>query len=233
VKSSLILILLSTSAFAFELRKDRTGATVRWPQAVHFVVDARLDERLGAVGATAAVARALETWKAAGLDVSIEAGEVSGVSYSRTEPNRNEIVVIEKDWPYDRDVMAVTVVTVDAATHQIIDADIAINAVENRFSVLGAASTRGGQFVDVQNTLTHELGHALGLQHDSQHPESVMFPMAYAGDIDKRALSADDLAALDVLYPFGDDVGCSVSGGSPFMVLLALSAVRRSRKSAA
>ena len=221
VRPTLILILLASSAHAFELRKDRSGETVRWPATVSFVVDRKLDAKLGASGAMQAVQGAVSTWAGAGTQLTVEPGEVDGVKFD----GKNQIVVIDDDWPYDADVMAVTVVTVDVTNHRIIDADIAINAAQNQFQVLAPDSKRGGNQVDVQNTLTHELGHALGLQHDMGHPESVMFPMAYAGDVDKRALSADDLAALDALYPLRG-MGCSLAGGSPFLLLLALSVAR-------
>jgi MYXO-CTERM domain-containing protein len=89
----------------------------------------------------------------------------------------------------------------------------------------------------VQNTVTHELGHALGLAHVMDHPEAVMFPMAFDGDVDKRTLSSDDLAGLTALYPqglaagAGPQLGCSVSGAPSWLAaLLALAAVARVRR---
>ena len=70
-------------------------------------------------------------------------------------------------------------------------------------------STSGVQ-VDLQSVVTHELGHALGLQHPDNghgitvnpgpHPEDVMYSTYTAGSI-KRSLSADDLAGELAIYP--------------------------------
>lgn len=52
---------------------------------------------------------------------------------------------------------------------------------------------------DVQNTITHELGHALGLDH-SKDPEATMYFMAPSGDITKRDLAPDDIEGLCTVY---------------------------------
>ncbi len=52
---------------------------------------------------------------------------------------------------------------------------------------------------DYANTLTHEIGHVLGLDH-SEDPDAVMYPTAPEGEISKRTLSEDDRAGLRYLY---------------------------------
>ena len=56
----------------------------------------------------------------------------------------------------------------------------------------------GNEF-DFQTVATHELGHALGLDHSSV-PGSTMEAALAAGDISRRHLHADDIAGVQFLY---------------------------------
>ncbi len=58
---------------------------------------------------------------------------------------------------------------------------------------------------DIQSILTHELGHALGLEH-SAIVAATMFPAGSAGQTTLRSLEADDVAAIQQLYA-GDTSG--------------------------
>lgn len=78
---------------------------------------------------------------------------------------------------YDTSALAITIVTYvtkpgSASDGQIKDADIELNAVQNRFTKLdpeqpGSSSSSADPRppVDLWNTLTHELGHLQGLDH--------------------------------------------------------------------
>ncbi len=115
----------------------------------------------------------------------------------------------------------------------IIDADIEINAVG--FSVSADHKSNGeGSKADLQNTLTHELGHLLGLDHTcwdqsgsplvaddgssvpSCYPpdqlpaavtEATMYAFEAAGETRKSSLEQDDLDGLCAIYPKDDDPG--------------------------
>jgi len=93
----------------------------------------------------------------------------------------------------------------------------------------GDGSPRDAHRYDVQNTVMHELGHALGLAHNADDSDAVMFPGAQPQETKKRKLSADDEAGLVELYAV--DVfqqpelmtGCSSApGGSGSWVALVL-----------
>ena len=226
-----LLLTAGSAAHAYELKRDSSGSPVRWTGAVTFVVDAKLAERLSAPGAETAVDAAVGTLRGyvGGLPVSLVPGTPEAVGYDQREGahNQSEIVALE-DWPYDEQSLAVTVVTLDTRDHRILDADIAFNAAHRRFAVLPDAAQEGGLYDDVQNTLTHELGHAMGLGHNGALPDAVMFPSARRGETRKRLLHEDDRAGLAVLYgELAADLepsaaGCSASGSGAALGLALL-----------
>lgn len=68
---------------------------------------------------------------------------------------------------------------------------------------------------DLHNTLTHELGHAAGLGHSEVEGAS-MFSTTFPGELEKRGLHEDDMAALGGLYGEGafesQLPGCATGG---------------------
>lgn len=233
--------LVPGTSFGFQLKKDGTGSPVQWRGAVRFVAQKGFDEAIEAKGALEALRQSLGAYagQAQVPQLSVAEGETHGVGFSMQGPNQNEIVVLE-EWPFNDNAIASTIVTIDRNTHAIIDADIAFNRQRNTFGVLPASSHRGGELDDVQNTMTHELGHALGLAHDMAVPEAVMYPEAFCGEVNKRTLAADDVAGLNALYPMpaatastpsdpGTQAqGCSAAGAGP--LALALMVWARSRR---
>lgn len=203
----LLVLLLSTPAGAFELRRDRDGDPVRWVTPVHFTIDARLDEELGVPGAAAAVSASLFTWSQAhpNLQVTWEVGKPDAAA-------AQNVIRARSEWNFKPTSLAVTVATEDYENDAIIDADIFINARQD--------FTR----YDLQGTLTHELGHALGLEHEMTLQEAVMYPEGLPGDQGKRVLSTDDLAGVAAQYdrvaprrpPAAPPMGCGASAAPAF-----------------
>jgi len=126
-------------------------------------------------------------------------------------------------WDRGGAVIATTVTTFNAATGQIFDADIEINdspaANGSKFTFTTADSPPcppGGPIVncvsiDVQNTVTHEAGHSLGLAH-SADPNATMAATAPAGETSKRVLHPDDLTGICAIYPRGAQTSTSLGG---------------------
>jgi hypothetical protein len=115
---------------------------------------------------------------------------------------------------------------------EILDADIEFNGVNFAISVNGMTTSRQGCKVELQNTLTHELGHLQGLEHPcylggdprwvdnlgnavpsclGQLPatitEATMYPSANCDETKKATLSDDDVAAMCTIYPIASDKG--------------------------
>ncbi len=108
-------------------------------------------------------------------------------------------------WDHDGRVIAVTTSTFDEVTGRVVDADIELNGPAWRFTAsegvaCGEGETVGCVATDVQNTVTHELGHVLGLDH-TPIPQATMYASAPVGELEKRTLDGDDVEAICTIYP--------------------------------
>jgi hypothetical protein len=112
-------------------------------------------------------------------------------------------------WKYDSSIIALTTVSYNVDTGEIFDADVELNGADYKFSTsTPCIEDPSGTTMDIQNTLTHELGHSIGLAHTSiscvPGNEAVMCPTANPCEIIKRTLSPDDIAGLCDIYPAGE-----------------------------
>jgi MYXO-CTERM domain-containing protein len=169
-------------------------------------------------------------------------------------------------WESDNLTIALTTVTYDATTGRIAGADMEMNG----WNGLPPGSGRGAYLTcvdppaatctrnsygelnciayDVQNIVTHEAGHVIGLDHTcgaypapaDQTCGHTMDPEMQLGETSKRVLSADDVNGVCTIYPTGASTltctsvtpppdtttksgGCSTgAGGSGVLGLLAL-----------
>ena len=170
--------------------------------------DVPFDEALNAVTTSFA------TWGAVGcgfleffyqgLTNEYRAGYLNG------KKNINVIIWREAraDWPHQRGVIAVTTVTFCNSTSGedcpdagvVLDADIELNGHEFDFT-----TTRIPTRVrfDIANTVTHEIGHFVGLDH-TPVDEATMFASAPPGEVRKASLHEDDIDGFCAIYPMVD-----------------------------
>ena len=163
-------------------------------------------------------------------------------------------------WDHGDGVIATTTTTSNRYTGQISDTDIELNDAPgsdgsarfiftaNDGPPCSDPNQTGCVRIDIANTITHEAGHSLGLDHTSV-PEATMFATAPEGETGKRVLHDDDIQAIQLIYPAGkptltclsdpltltqtgssNGAGCSTASSVGALPLLALFALLRRRK---
>jgi Matrixin len=133
-------------------------------------------------------------------------------------------------WDQGAGLLALTLLTYDGSG-ALLDSDIEINGDISYLSLVDAPPCTPGNVIppcvgnDVQNIVTHELGHALGLGH-SPDPSSTMYATAPLGETSKRILDPASrqfvcdvyppgLASRDCSLPDGGTQPVSDAGGGP------------------
>jgi hypothetical protein len=104
-------------------------------------------------------------------------------------PNGNVITTIANlnEWTYGSFLFGLTVLTYREADGAIVDGDILLNDAQYDFCAGDCALGTTA----LCNTLTHEVGHLLGLDH-GQVKQSTMYANAGSGDVNKCTLHGDD-----------------------------------------
>jgi hypothetical protein len=132
------------------------------------------------------------------------------------DPDNENIVVFRNDtandpldaWVHTLGALAITTVTFDSSTGVLLDADIEVNDTAFEFTTCDPEAPACVVEFDLLNTMTHEVGHVVGLDHPfPQEPgaaEATMFASAPRADTAKRTLATDDEAGLCTLYPDGE-----------------------------
>ncbi len=78
--------------------------------------------------------------------------------------------------------------------YYIIEADIVVNA-DYPWNNTGSSTC-----LDVQNCMTHEFGHMLGLENVDYPVDATMYKSTHNGDLEKRWLKQDDLNGFNYIY---------------------------------
>lgn len=233
-QATLELVLLSVCAAQLftlnhvmaQARRSKTeqGKPISWATScIPIYLNSEGRTRLESAEVERVVRRSLTTWSDPscaelslvfeGRSTHVELGYVPELGLD----NQNLIIFLSAlngdtwTWPYDPNALALTTVTFcendtpSCPEGTIVDTDIEINEVLYPFS-----TGDSGPLNDLENTLTHELGHLIGFDHNPQ-ADSTMFAITTPGERSKRDLSSVDVSGLCSAYGLERCLACDLS----------------------
>jgi hypothetical protein len=253
-----VLLLFATNAAAYvRTTSDTTGTPLYWSvRCIVMQPDIRGSQDLDIDTISSTLSQATRNWSTridacSSMRISaVPPGTLPPAAISARQDNIHAVQFRDLTWDDDPSIIAKTTVWhLDAPGSPndglIVDADIKLNGVGYTFVIEPSTTTpRDGTVVaDLENTLTHELGHVLGLGHtcwdhisdtppldntgnpipdcgDPSLPtlitDATMYPYSLMpGDTSKRSLTDDDVAGVCQPYPPSSEAACFqfVQGG--------------------
>lgn len=190
-----ILWLQTMTAHAWE-PKLVNGQPVTWKtHQIDFYINTEKYTSLPSETIENAIVSAAESWSAQQYGASTEFNYMGTTKKQGADFSDNIYVVSFDDtWNNDPSLLAVTHVWNDS-NGEIVHFDIEINMDGVQWATDGSSFKH-----DIQNSLAHEFGHALGLEH-SDDIESTMAPTTTMGETQKRDIGTDDIMGFTTLYP--------------------------------
>jgi hypothetical protein len=197
---------------------EGTDTGLFWPDMpVNFAINSKCsggtaDGGVDTDACITAVTQSFNTWAGPSCTyLRFNAPEITNTTDTKNDDGLNLVVWHFDTWNYSAAALAMTTTTYMVPSGEIVDADMEVNGKIYQWRIL---SQKGGAYMDIQNTVTHEAGHVIGLDH-SGVKTAVMYPSAVPGEISKRTLAQDDIDGVCAIYPTGSqpDGGSSPDGG--------------------
>lgn len=202
MKRLLVAAMAMTQVAWSQYFTTSTGMPVRWNRAeIVVMMDSRGTDDVPGDLEFEAVSRSMDTWNAVACPHPLlkDGGRVSGVSPGlNTKTNLMIWHEDPADWstPGMNHVIALTTLYFDDRSGIAAKFDMEFADFAYSFTVTDSLALTQ---TDVENTVTHEFGHVLGLDHSNDR-EATMYFSASPGDITKRTLAEDDIAGLCTIY---------------------------------
>jgi hypothetical protein len=213
-------------AHAWVPTRTQTGLSVKWKRAslassfkMEFVGNTQNRSGLAASDLQASVIRGLQRWeKASGGALKFDYWQGTGSDIYETDSDYDGVSSIHfasaapRDSVLPANVLGMTQVWFDTSTGEILETDIVLNDLQAAFTNEATDTTgygngrpstlyAGTQKVFLENVLTHELGHAVGISHSG----NLQSTMLYVESPEQAHLGCDDQLAFRALYPLASD----------------------------
>ena len=194
------LVLAAPPAAAYDLMGvSWSGDEIPVP----YVVNATLSDDLTDAESLEGIQMGFNAWNV--LPCSSMRWQYAGRTQNRgwgVDDGENVVTFLNDFWDDSGDTLAITMTMWGGWGDAMSDADIKFNGVWHRWAQFDGAPAGGADATDLASVTTHEVGHALGLNH-SGVPDATMWPSVGPGDPNPRTLSADDIAGACALYATG------------------------------
>jgi len=120
-----------------------------------------------------------------------------------TSKNVNVIMFHDRGWPSRPDILGLTTPSGLTKSGTLNDVDVELNSQDYSFDT----PSHPGNY-SLRDTLTHEIGHFLGLGHS--HADGALMSVGYSMvQLSRELFMADDIAAICAAYPPGAPLSCA------------------------
>lgn len=187
-----VFCLSVQSVSAFKVSRTSSGAVIKWSNPYETYV---VNRNGGPADALKAIKAAGATWT--NVSTSSFSFQYGGKSSSTKHGNLDYINLVNFAKMGNTGVVAENMRWFNTNTGQLLDSDIQFNT-SLKWSTNGAAGT-----YDVQNVMTHEMGHSLSLNdlYNYADRDKTMFGIVDVRETKKRTLHKDDIKGISYLYP--------------------------------
>jgi len=233
-----LLTIFLLPAQAWEGRKDAMGQQLRWTgDQISYRINPTGNHGLSPTAIDTLISAATRSWTDPVNGKLRFDNDGNTALRAANHTDQTNVIYFEDDWTQDPELLAVTYIWSNTEG-EIIGFDMALNAEDHQWSIDGSAESN-----DLLNTLSHEFGHALGIDHSPLEALATMYATSPPGELLKRDLHADDVNAITHLYAHADQAeedaaGCSTSStqmtdrsGQLFLFLLTIVVATRRHRS--
>ena len=204
---------------AYTLTQTQNGENIRWHYGQKFFLagNTNNDSGLSPEVIWNAVVNGLQQWKRATekmFDFDYWQGTNPSIYKSKQEKDGLNSIFFasQSNKKTDPNIIGYTQVWFNSDSGDMIEADIILNdrdyILTDQPTDTSSRATTGKKKVYLNNVVTHELGHALGLSHSN----SINSTMLYVEFSEQYKLGCDDWSAVKHLYPTAHDGMGSLSG---------------------